>query len=113
MRYLEPIAETSYLSAVNAAQYRKIMRIFFLEYEKMHFQLYKEDVLEKLRAEAGYESYSIDQLKLDLEALVNWKNVGWRKTCFRKHLPLILSTMFVPGVLRVWFAAMKKPSGMY
>ena len=75
MRYLEPIAETSYLSAVNAAQYRKIMRIFFLEYEKMHFQLYKEDVLEKLRAEAGYESYSIDQLKLDLEALVNWKNL--------------------------------------
>ena len=73
MRYLEPIAETSYLSAVNAAQYRKIMRIFFLEYEKMHFQLYKEDVLEKLRAEAGYESYSIDQLKLDLEALVTGK----------------------------------------
>ena len=75
MRHLEPITETSYLSAINAQQYRKIMRIFFLEYEKMHFQLYKEDVLEKMRAEEGYEDYSMDQLKLDLEALVNWKNL--------------------------------------
>ena len=75
MRHLEPITETSYLSAINAQQYRKIMRIFFLEYEKMHFQLYKEDVLEKMRAEEGYEDYSMDQLKLDLEALVSWKNL--------------------------------------
>ena len=42
MGYLGPLLETSYLSAQNASQYRQIMRIFYLEYEKMHYQLYKE-----------------------------------------------------------------------
>ncbi|MGN1413926.1 MAG: TIGR02677 family protein [Anaerovoracaceae bacterium] len=76
MKYLEPITETSYLSAINAPQYRRIMRIFFNEYEKMHFQLYKEDVLERMREDELYADYSMDQLKLDLDALVNWKNLS-------------------------------------
>ena len=46
-----PIMETSYLTAQNVRQYRAIMRLFFREYEKMHFQLYKEDVLELLGIE--------------------------------------------------------------
>ncbi len=75
MGHLEPITETAYLTAGNASRYRRIMRIFFREYEKMHFQLYKEDVLEKLRMEEGYEDYPMDQLKLDLEALAEWKNL--------------------------------------
>ena len=75
MRYLTPITETSYLSAQNALQYRKIMRIFYLQYEKMQFQLYKEDVLELLHREPEYADYTLDQLKLDLDALVNWKNL--------------------------------------
>ena len=75
MGYLGPVMETSYLSAQNAAQYRRIMRIFYQEYEKMHFQLYKEDVLELLRCAEGYEAYTMEQLKLDLEALVGWKNL--------------------------------------
>lgn len=75
MQYLGTIEETSYLSTPNSPQYRKIMRIFFLEYEKMHFQMYKEDVLELLRQEPEYTSYSLEQLKQDLEALVKWKNL--------------------------------------
>lgn len=75
MRYLDQITETSYLNAQNAPRYRKIMRIFYREYEKMHFQLYKEDVLEKLHQEEEYETLSMDQLKLDLDALVEWKNL--------------------------------------
>ena len=75
MRFLTPITETSYLSAQNALQYRKIMRIFYLQYEKMQFQLYKEDVLELLHMEPEYTDYTMEQLKLDLEALVNWKNL--------------------------------------
>ena len=35
-----------YLSVPNSPLYRKIMRFFYQEYEKMHFQLYKEDVFE-------------------------------------------------------------------
>ena len=43
MNYLEAINETAYLSVPNAPVYRKIMRCFYREYEKMNFQLYKED----------------------------------------------------------------------
>lgn len=75
MHSLSPILETSYLSAQNAQQYRAIMRIFFREYEKMHFQLYKEDVLELLQREETFSDYSMEQLKIDLNALVNWKNL--------------------------------------
>lgn len=75
MPYFLPIEETSYLSVPNAPQYRAIMRIFFREYEKMHFQLYKEDVLELLRRQDGFADYSMEQLKADLEALSRWKNL--------------------------------------
>ena len=75
LKYLESIQETIYLSAGNAPQYRRIMRIFFIEYEKMHFQLYKEDVLELLREYPEFSDYSMEQLKIDLEALVGWKNL--------------------------------------
>lgn len=75
MQHLEPITETTYLTTLNASRYRKIMRIFFIENEKMHYKLYKEDVLEKLQEEEGYEDYPMEQLKLDLDALVEWKNL--------------------------------------
>ena len=75
MNYLKPIEETAYLSAPNAPQYRKIMRIFFRENEKMHFRMYKEDILELLRKEAEFADYEMEQLKQDLDALVRWKNL--------------------------------------
>ena len=75
MSYLGSIEETSYLSAPSAAQYRAIMRVFYREYEKMHFQLYKEDVLKQLRQDPDFADYGMDQLKGDLEALVRWKNL--------------------------------------
>jgi len=51
------------------------MRVFFREYERMHFQLYKEDVLELLRGNPDFADYSMDQLKQDLDALIRWKNL--------------------------------------
>lgn len=75
MHYLEPINETSYLSVPNAPVYRQIMRCFYREYEKMNFQLYKEDVLELLKEEEQFSDYTMEQLVLDLEALVKWKNL--------------------------------------
>lgn len=67
--------ETSYLTAGNVTQYRRIMRMFYSEYEKMHFQLYKEDVFELLKAYSEFEDYTMDQLKNDLNSLVEWKNL--------------------------------------
>ena len=70
-----PIMETSYLTAQNVRQYRAIMRLFFREYEKMHFQLYKEDVLELLHRQEGFADYTMAQLVQDLEALAGWKDL--------------------------------------
>jgi len=75
VKYLPPIQETSYLSAPLAPQYRQIMRIFFNEYERMRFQLYKEDVYEILKRYDEYEEYTMEQLKSDLESLVKWRNL--------------------------------------
>lgn len=75
MEHFQQINETSYLSVQNAPIYRKIMRCFYREYEKMHFQLYKEDVFRLIKEDEEFETYSMDQLILDLEALVKWKNL--------------------------------------
>ena len=75
MKYLQSLQETSYLTAGNVTQYRRIMRMFYNEYEKMHFQLYKEDVFELLKAYSEFEDYTMDQLKNDLNSLVEWKNL--------------------------------------
>lgn len=75
MQRLEAINETSYLSVPNAGTYRKIMRLFYREYEKMNFQLYKEDVYELLQREEEFADYTMNQLETDLAALVKWKNL--------------------------------------
>lgn len=75
MRHLEAIYETSYLSVPSSPLYRKIMRFFYSEYEKMHFQLYKEDVFEFIKGEPEYAEYTMEKLNLDLDALVAWKNL--------------------------------------
>lgn len=75
MQQLESIHETSYLSVPNSPLYRKIMRFFYQEYEKMHFQLYKEDVFEFIKGEPEYQEYTMEKLNQDLDALVAWKNL--------------------------------------
>lgn len=75
MKHLQVIQEATYLAVTNTPQYRRIMRIFFEENEKMHFQLYKEDVFEILITYPGFENYTMDKLKADLSVLVEWKNL--------------------------------------
>ena len=43
------IKEVNYLRVENAARYRVIMRYFFLEYEKIHYWLHKEDIYEMMK----------------------------------------------------------------
>ncbi len=75
MQRLDAIEETSYLSVPNARVYRKIMRCFYREYEKMRFQLYKEDIFELIRQEEEFRDYTMQELEQDLAALVKWKNL--------------------------------------
>ena len=77
MARLIPIKEAAYLTAQNADKYRCIMRVFYLEYQRIRFQLYKEEIMELLQKvfPEDFSEYSMDQLKLDLQALVEWKNL--------------------------------------
>lgn len=72
---LDAINETSYLSVPNAPVYRRIMRCFYREYEKMRFQLYKEELYALLRKEEAFQDYTPEQLEIDLSALVKWRNL--------------------------------------
>lgn len=75
MSNLEAINETSYLSVPNAPVYRKIMRCFYREYEKMNFKMYKEDIFRLLKQDDMFQDYTLEQLVMDLDALVKWKNL--------------------------------------
>lgn len=75
MEHLGMIQETAYLSTGNTPRYRRIMRVFYQEYEKMHFQMDKEEVLELVRQYPEFEDYSMEQLKADLNMLSEWKNL--------------------------------------
>lgn len=72
---LESISETKYLSADNYESYRAIMRLFYLEHQKMHYQLDKDTILYLLRSHPMFVEYSAAQLALDLDQLVKWKNL--------------------------------------
>ncbi len=72
---LESISETKYLSAEHYTVYRTIMRIFYLEHQKMRYQMDRDGVLALLRAQPLFAQYSPDQLTLDLQQLVKWKNL--------------------------------------
>ena len=75
MKSFQTINEAAYLTAPNAERYRLIMRLFYREYEKMHFQLDQEGMLTLLKNYTGNQNYPPDQLKADLESLVAWKNL--------------------------------------
>ena len=71
----ENISETKYLSADNYTVYRTIMRIFYLEYQKMHYQMDRDAVLSLLQRQPQFAQYTPERLILDLQQLVTWKNL--------------------------------------
>lgn len=72
---LESVSETRYLSADNYRVYRTIMRIFYLEHQKMHYQMDRDTILVLLREQVMFAQYPPEQLTLDLQQLVKWKNL--------------------------------------
>ncbi|WP_300692857.1 TIGR02677 family protein [uncultured Oscillibacter sp.] len=72
---LEKISEANYLWADNYRVYRTIMRIFYLEHQKMHYQMDRDAVLLLLREQDLFAQYTPEQLTLDLQQLVKWKNL--------------------------------------
>ena len=72
---MESNSETRNLSADNYTVYRTIMRIFYLEHQKMHYQMDRDTVLVLLRGQTVFADYTPEQLTLDLQQLVKWKNL--------------------------------------
>lgn len=71
----KPITETKYLTAENCWRYRPILRYFFLQYEKLNYWMYKEEVFETLKKHQNFQDYTIEQLRQDLDVLVEWGNL--------------------------------------
>lgn len=74
-KLLKPVIETKYLTAENAWRYRSILRFFYLQYEKIKYWLYKEEVYEELKKHKLFQDYTLEQCKQDLDMLVEWGNL--------------------------------------
>ncbi len=64
------ITETKYLSVDNHARYRLIMRLFYINYNRINYWLNAEDVYNELRE--NISGYTLDDCKNDLDSLVEW-----------------------------------------
>ncbi len=74
-KLLKPIIETRYLTVENADRYRTILRFFYLQYEKLKYWMYQEEVYEELHSHEYFSNYTLEQCQQDLASLVDWKNL--------------------------------------
>jgi uncharacterized protein (TIGR02677 family) len=72
---MKKVVEASYLTAESAAQYRTILRYFYLQHERMRDFIAPEEILEYLRTIPLFADYQEDQLHLQLAQLVKWNNL--------------------------------------
>lgn len=72
---LKPITETKYLNVDNTHRYRSIIRFFYLQYEKMRYWMYPEEVFEELSSHESFKEYTLEQCQTDLQSLKEWKNL--------------------------------------
>ncbi|NKF06095.1 TIGR02677 family protein [Clostridium gasigenes] len=68
------LTEVNYLNTDNTWRYRNIIRIAYINYEKMKYWLYAEEIYDEIINVQGFNSYTLDNLKGDLEALKSWGN---------------------------------------
>jgi hypothetical protein len=56
------IDEMRYLTVDNTWRYRSILRYFYLQYEKMKYWMYKEEIFDELKKHEQFSEYTMDQL---------------------------------------------------
>ena len=71
----KPMLEAKYLNVDNTDRYRPIIRLFYLNYEKLKYWLYQEEVYEALKEDPYFREYTPEQCQQDLAALVSWGNL--------------------------------------
>lgn len=72
---IKQITETKYLNAENCWRYRAILRYFYIQYEKIKYWMYKEDIFEELKTSNYFSSYTIELCQQDLDTLTQWGNL--------------------------------------
>lgn len=75
MNFNRKVDEVRYLTAENSERYRAIMHSLFEAFNGMRYWLYKEEIFDILKSYPRFEQYTMEQLKSDLESLLEWKNL--------------------------------------
>ena len=75
-KLLRSLTEVKYLNADNVDRYRCIMRIFFKNYEKLHYWMYQEEVYAQMKEDPYFAEYRPEQCLQDLTTLMEWKNLN-------------------------------------
>mgnify|MGYP000181655838 CR=1 FL=1 len=72
----KPMLEAKYLNVENTDRYRPIIRLFYLQYEKLRYWMYQEEVYEELKEDPYFREYTPEQCQQDLAALTAWGNLA-------------------------------------
>lgn len=75
-KLIKPVREAKYLDVENTDRYRSIARLFYLNYEKLKYWMYQEEVYEELTEDSYFSGYTMEQCQQDLATLVNWGNLA-------------------------------------
>lgn len=75
-KLVKPVREAKYLDVENTDRYRSIVRLFYLNYEKLKYWMYQEEVYEELTEDAYFADYTMEQCQQDLSALKEWGNLA-------------------------------------
>lgn len=75
-KLIKPVMEARYLTVENTDRYRSIIRLFYLNYEKLKYWMYQEEVYEELKEDAYFSAYTPEQCQQDLTALTSWGNLA-------------------------------------
>lgn len=75
-KLVKPIREAKYLDVENTDRYRSIIRFFYLNYEKLKYWMYQEEVYEELAADPYFSGYTLEQCQQDLSVLRDWGNLA-------------------------------------
>ncbi len=83
----KPMLEAKYLNVDNTDRYRPIIRLFYLNYEKLKYWMYQEEVYEELREDPYFKDYTPEQCQQDLAALTAWERFRrWRARSGRRFM---------------------------
>ncbi|MCD9020212.1 TIGR02677 family protein [Cohnella silvisoli] len=78
LQSLRGVSELKYVNADNVIRYRAIMRFIYQEYQRLNYWLKPEEIYEGIMKWELFDQYLFEQLQVDLEQLVEWKNLTSR-----------------------------------